>query len=182
LAGLIVAPVETPRLVLRCVEPGDAEAFFRLITPAISSRLAAWPAPFTAELAERKISACLAAARDGDILPFVITRRDDGAVLGWVSVSRKSAGSRRGVVGYWLGADFHRQGILREAGTAAIAAGFERLGLTSLEASTHPDNAASAATLRSLGFRHFTDGPIWAETRQAHEDCHFFERARETQP
>ncbi len=179
MAGMMPDPVETPRLILRCVETRDAEAFTRLITPEISRRVGAWPAPFTTELAERKITAARQAAEAGDLLPFVIARRADGAVLGWIAIGRKEGVSERGVLSYWLGEPFHRQGILREAGTAALAAAFARFGVTSMEATVHPDNPASAATLRSLGFRHYKDGTIWAEARQAREWCHYFEREAE---
>ncbi len=169
-------PVETPRLILRCVEARDGEAFTRLITPELSRRLGAWPAPFTAELAERKVTASRQAAEAGELLPFVITRRSDGDVLGWLAIGRKEGEPARGVLSYWLGTAFHRQGILCEAGTAALDAAFTSFGLTSMEATVHPDNPASAATLLSLGFRHYQDGTIWAESRQARESCHYFER------
>jgi RimJ/RimL family protein N-acetyltransferase len=173
LAGL--DPIETPRLILRLVEPRDAPTMTRLIIPEISLRLASWPAPFTAELADRKIAFCRDAAARHLLIPRVITRRGADEMIGWVSIGRETASSRRGVLSYWLGAGFHRQGILREAGIAAMAGAQVHFGVTSFEASCHHDNIASAATLRSLGFRAFRSGTVWAVARKAEEPCMYYE-------
>jgi RimJ/RimL family protein N-acetyltransferase len=177
-----VAPVETARLVLRCVEQRDEEAFTTLMTPGISRWVGAWPVPFTAALAASKVADTRKAAEAGQLLPFVITNRTDGTAMGWVAIGRTGEKPERGVLSYWLGEAFQRQGVLREAGEAAVQAAFDRFGLAAIEATTRPDNAGSIGTLRSLGFHPYTEGMVWAEARQAHEFCLFFERHREREP
>jgi ribosomal-protein-alanine N-acetyltransferase len=41
-------PIETARLLLRCVEAEDAAATAALITPAVSQWVARWPFPYSA--------------------------------------------------------------------------------------------------------------------------------------
>lgn len=176
----LLAPIETDRLVLRLVAPEDAEGFTRLITPSISSKVGSWPAPFTMELAEKKVAATRAQAEAGQSMPFVITRKSDSALLGWIWIVRHEDDGSRGVLGYWLGEAYQRQGILREASFAFVDAGFERLGLATMEATCLPDNIASAATLRGLGFRWFKHDRVWANSRGIFEDCDFYERGRQT--
>ena len=173
MAGL--APIETARLILRLPEVGDAAAFTRLITPEISRWLGSWPVPFDQGRAARKIAESRAAAEADTLLPLVITRAADGEVLGWLSIGRNPDILGRGVVSYWLGDAFHRQGILREAATAAIATARADMGITSLEATCHLDNVASAGALRALGLRPIKDGMLWIEARQTHELVTFFE-------
>ena len=173
MAGL--THVETDRLILRLPEPDDAAAFTRLITPEISRWLGSWPVPFYHDRASRKIADCRAAAAADKQLPLVITRRADGEILGWLAIGRNPDIIGRGVLSYWLGDAFHRQGILRAAATAAIAAARVHMGITSLEATCHLDNAASAGALRALGLRPIRDGMLWIEARQTYEPVTFFE-------
>ncbi len=61
-------------------------------------------------------------------------------------------------LGYWLGATFTGQGLMREALGLAIATAFRPiaaggLGLHRLEANIMPHNSASIAVVRALGFK-----------------------------
>lgn len=173
MAGL--TRIETARLILRLPEADDAEAFTRLITPDISRWLGSWPVPFDHDRAMRKIADSRAAAEAGTLLPLVITRRADDEILGWLAIGGNPEIPGRGVLSYWLGDAFHRQGILREAATAAISAARADRGITSLEATCHLDNDASAAALRMLGLRPVKDDMLWIEARQTYELVRFFE-------
>ena len=55
-------------------------------------------------------------------------------------------------LGYWLGADYHRQGIMTEALRAVIAYGFGTMELHRIYAQTSTKNAASQALLKKIGF------------------------------
>ena len=58
-----------------------------------------------------------------------------------------------GYLGYWIGAPFARQGYVREGLALVVGHAFEELLLHRLEANIMPENAASLALVRGLGFR-----------------------------
>ena len=74
--------VDTPRLRLRPVHEGDAEATARLMTPALSRWLASWPSPITAAAVAARIASLRQAIAAGRTLCFAIERREDGAMIG----------------------------------------------------------------------------------------------------
>jgi RimJ/RimL family protein N-acetyltransferase len=55
-------------------------------------------------------------------------------------------------VGWRLGESFRGKGYAAEAGAAWIRFGFEELGLDSIVSFYEPDNTASGAVMRRLGF------------------------------
>ncbi len=84
---------------------------------------------------------------------FLIFRREDGALVGGVTLSN----IRRGVaqaasLGYWIGEPYARQGYMSEALTALLDFCFDMLGLHRVEAACLPHNTASQAVLRKVGF------------------------------
>ena len=84
---------------------------------------------------------------------FLLFRAEDDALLGGITLSNV----RRGVaqcasLGYWVGACFARQGYMTEGLLAILDFAFERLALHRIEAACLPDNEASQALLRKIGF------------------------------
>ena len=83
---------------------------------------------------------------------WAITLVDE--VIGTAMLMRYDADSRRAELGYVLGRDWWRQGLMHDALSALLAVAFGPLGLRRIEAEVDPTNAASQATLRRLGFVH----------------------------
>jgi [ribosomal protein S5]-alanine N-acetyltransferase len=171
-------PVETARLRLRCVAAADAATTATLMTPAISRWVANWPVPFTHEMAAQRIKAARDRACKGDALPFAVTDKALGELIGWVMVSRNRDDLRRGSLGYWLGEKHHRKGYMRELAPAVVAAGFELLDLDVIDAAAQPENIASLAVMRACGMLPVGEGAIYASARQSEEFCHFYEIRR----
>lgn len=168
-------PVGTPRLLLRCLRPGDAAGLSAMMTPAVSRWLAMWPVPFTPAMAAARIAAARRAAAEGHALPFALERRTDGALLGWAGVHRDPANPRRGTLGYWLGEAHQGSGYMREAAAAAVAAGFAVLGLDAIEAGAQPGNAASFAVMRGCGMVPVGERMLHAPARGQDELCLIYE-------
>ncbi len=85
---------------------------------------------------------------------FLMFRSDDDTLLGGVTLSNV----RRGVaqcasLGYWIGEGFARQGLMTDGLAAVLDFAFERLALHRIEAACLPDNDASQALLRKIGFK-----------------------------
>jgi len=91
-------------------------------------------------------------ARRGAMIPLVI--EVDGAFSGQLTVGNIVRGALRSAwIGYWVAKDLSGQGVA----TAALALGldhcFGTVGLHRVEATVRPENLASQAVLRKVGFR-----------------------------
>ena len=85
---------------------------------------------------------------------FFVFRESDDALLGGCTLSNV----RRGVtqccaLGYWIGAQFARQGYMTDAVKALVPFIFTTLGLHRIEAACLLDNEASKSLLARTGFR-----------------------------
>ena len=85
---------------------------------------------------------------------FFILRRTDDALVGGVNLSNIQRGvSMSCSIGYWIGKDYMRQGLMSDAVAAILPFVFNTITLHRLEAACLPSNVASEGLLRKLGFR-----------------------------
>jgi ribosomal-protein-alanine N-acetyltransferase len=148
--------LETPRLVLRPLELGDADALFLYASDPEVSKLLSWdPHPdrgATVEFLEHMIAAREASTNIG----WAIT--SDGKPIGVISLEGITWQLRawrvdRAELGYWLGRPFWGKGYMSEAATAVLAFAFEQLGLHKVTIGCVDGNDASRAIIEKLGFR-----------------------------
>jgi len=67
---------------------------------------------------------------------------------------RKGYGIKRGVLGYWLDADFHGKGVMRRAVKKMIEIGFEHYDLDKIKLRCAVLNNRSCNVAQKLGFTH----------------------------
>ena len=91
----------------------------------------------------------------GDLAyPFFVFRRADNVLMGGCTLSNVRRGvTQSAALGYWIGERYARHGHMYAALTAMLPFVFHVLALHRLEAACIPENGASAALLRKLGFR-----------------------------
>ena len=93
-------------------------------------------------------------ARDDVAYSFFVLRRHDHALVGGVNLSNVQRGVAMSCsVGYWVGKDFARQGLMGDALDAMMPFVFKKLALHRIEAACLPTNLASEGLLRKLGFQ-----------------------------
>jgi len=86
---------------------------------------------------------------------FLICRRDDGRIVGQISLSSIVRGAFQSCyVGYWIGRPFARQGFTTEALHLILRFAFRGLKLHRVEANIVPRNRASKALARKCGLRY----------------------------
>lgn len=91
-------------------------------------------------------------ARAGRMVPFVI--RADGRIAGQMHLFGLSWGSLLScAAGYWVPQSVAGRGIAPTALAAAVDFAMGDLGLHRVEVNIRPDNVASLAVVRKLGFR-----------------------------
>jgi ribosomal-protein-alanine N-acetyltransferase len=91
-------------------------------------------------------------ARKGRMIPLAIEL--DGAFCGQLTIGSIAHGALRSAwIGYWVAKDVGGRGVA----TAALALGLDHcfgpVGLHRVEATVRPENLASQAVLRNVGFR-----------------------------
>ncbi|HKG94702.1 MAG TPA: GNAT family protein [Gemmatimonadaceae bacterium] len=109
-----------------------------------------WASPPTSPAA---FTAFLTRSRQPGFAGLLIRRLADDAILGAIEISQIVLGAfRSAYLGYQIGGPYARQGYMTEALGLALAYGFGPVGLHRLEANIRPENAASIALVRRLGF------------------------------
>jgi 8-oxo-dGTP diphosphatase len=138
------ARIETARLILRPPAEDDAAAIERYVSdPDVALQTANIPHPYPPGAAREWI----AARAKGAV--FMVTRRDDGALIGAIGLEPQERAIAE--LGYWIGKPFWGQGYATEAAKAVLAHGFARLGLRVIEAGARTANAASIRVQEKAG-------------------------------
>lgn len=95
------------------------------------------------------------AISNGTSLPLFLVRRSDEVLLGAITLDNIRRGpAQAGTTGYWIGAQFARQGYMREAIEAVVHYAFTTLDLSRIEAGCLPENKPSRGLLEQCGYKY----------------------------
>jgi RimJ/RimL family protein N-acetyltransferase len=128
------------------------EAVVAYSTDAAVARYQDWES-HSAEAAEafldRAIDAALQTPRAEYTLAIV--EHTTSLVIGDASIGIASVRNRRAEIGFTLRRDRWGAGLATEAAQLLLVLGFDQLGMHRIEATTHPENVASARVLEKIG-------------------------------
>lgn len=151
------ARLVTRRLILRTPRAEDAETIVPLAdNMRIAQQTRRMPHPYTLKDAESWIAAARAAnpARE---TAFVITRREDGALMGGAGhTAMEEDGEVE--IGYWLGEPHWGRGYATEAAQAVIDHAFAEGAFERLHGRCRVANTASRRVLEKCGFQYAGSG------------------------
>ncbi|MFP1642836.1 GNAT family N-acetyltransferase [Pontitalea aquivivens] len=151
--------IETERMTLRLPQHSDFRDWAWLREES-REFLTPWEPSWSHDHLGRKAFAnrvywAARAESSGTALPLFLIRRQDGAVLGAITLDNIRRGpAQAGTLGYWIGARHARQGFMREAIRAVVHHAFSVLDLSRIEAACLPENAASRGVLEKSGFKY----------------------------
>jgi len=153
LSGLPAFPrLQGKRVRLRAPTPEDADAVFALFSDPEVMRYWSRP-PMTARAeAEGLIAEILDGFSQRTILNWMVTSRQDDALIGTCALFRVDARHRRAEIGYSLRRDHWGRGFAVEAVSLLLDWSFRTLGLHRIEADIDPRNDGSRKLLERLGF------------------------------
>lgn len=134
--------LRTERLTLRPFATGDAVALHRFLRDPAATRY--WSDPHRSFAESQAFVDGTIAGASAEVCDFVIER--EGQVIG------KAGMWGRPEVGFFVLPEFQRMGYAREALTAIVPHLFQAYELDRLIADVDPENAASIALLKGLGF------------------------------
>jgi RimJ/RimL family protein N-acetyltransferase len=149
-------PIETARLLLRPLEPGDVDALHAYQSRPDVCRYIPYEPRTREVIAERladpeKTRSTLEA--EGQVIDLAVIRKDTGELIGDVVLFWRSAEHRGGELGYVINPDHVGQGFATEAAAALLELAFDGLGLHRVIGRIDARNDASAAVLRRIGMR-----------------------------
>ncbi len=136
--------VETPRLVIRPVEPDDWRAVH-----AYASDPAAMTYIPGGAMSEDQVRAFVG-ANQGDEAKVAIVLRSEGRLIGHLPFHPWYA-PRIYEIGWVFHPRYHGRGYATEAAAALLRHGFETLGLHRIIATCQPENVASWRVMEKLG-------------------------------
>ena len=95
------------------------------------------------------------AIRKGEALPLLLIDRVGGTIVGGITLSNiRRQPAQAGTLGYWIGEEFAKNGLMAEALTALRDYAFNMLDLSRLEAACLPENMASRRLLERCRFKY----------------------------
>jgi [ribosomal protein S5]-alanine N-acetyltransferase len=151
--------VETERLTLRLPVHADWVLWAKLRRDS-AAFLTPWEPVWSPDHLSRRsftnrVYWAKRAEAQGTALPLLLTRRDDGLILGALTLDNIRRGpAQAGTLGYWMGAPFARQGYMREAILGVVHHAFNALDLSRIEAACLPENQPSRGLLEKSGFKY----------------------------
>lgn len=148
----LVAAIETPRLLLRLLEPADHDAYYERIyaDPEVMKNLAAGK-PIPREGFEARIGPfMLDTWKEHGFGPWVVVHKEDGELIGHCGLRHWD--ELGGVeIFYALGRAWWGRGFATEAARSALRFGFETAHLPRIVAAAKLDNPASRRVLEKIG-------------------------------
>lgn len=140
--------LETPRLLLRNFQPGDEEDCFAFFSDAESCLNNGFP-PFETMDEEYALLMERYAAQKNR---YMVVLKGANRVIGTVALSESKDGSGALELGYIISPQECRKGYCTEALQAVMEYCFTEADIPTLTAGVFPDNPASVAVLKKLGF------------------------------
>lgn len=147
--------LETQRLLLRPFTRGDAPALAQVANDfKVADTTLAIVHPFDLQAALEWLAPLKEYYALSLRITWAITRKEDRALMGMVSLSTEE--SSRGIadLGYWLGSSYWGHGYATEAAGAAISWAFKEAGVNRVQAYHLTRNPSSGKVLTKLGFKH----------------------------
>ena len=145
--------METDRLALRPISPGDSAAIQSAASRrAVSDTMISIPHPYPHDEAQRFVSRQLAAWETGHAFVFVIETQIKKEFLGIIEIRDIERDHSQAELSFWLKPEAWGCGCMSEALQAIVCYAFESLDLNRLYAYHMVRNPGSGMVLRKNGF------------------------------
>lgn len=144
--------IETERLILRPFTLEDSPAMFRnwASDPEVTKYLT-WPAHESEEISQMVLSDWCSHYAEPDFYQWAIVPKDLGEPIGSIAAVRVDDSARWVEIGYCIGKNWWRKGIVSEALNALIRFFFEEVGAGRIQAKHDPRNPNSGAVMCKCG-------------------------------
>jgi len=147
--------LETERLILREWRDTDKKHLIENINNIdIAKYLLVVPYPYTKKDANQWIIHCkkINKEKKKNAYNFAINLNVENKVIGGIGLTKIDEFQGTAELGYWLGTNYHRRGIMTEAVSAVLSFGFFKLNLRRINVCAFSDNVASIGVIKKAGF------------------------------
>ncbi|WP_223646194.1 GNAT family N-acetyltransferase [Corallococcus sp. EGB] len=146
-------PVVPPPFRVRVLTPEDMDGVIALYSNPDVARSLNFTVPVLRETLVQKLTGDLEAMRQGKGIRWVLSRDDDPAPAGYLTLFNWSQKDRRAEVGYMVGRALWGQRVMTGVLPALLRFGFEHLNLHRIEGMVNVRNSASFKALTRAGFQ-----------------------------
>ena len=142
--------LDTERLILRPLEPGDAEDIHAVYSDASTFEYLASEPSESIEETREVIARVERRLRERGLALGAVVERASGRVIGDCGLQHLEGGEQV-EVGYRMGREYRGRGYTTEAVRAWLSYGLETLGLDRIVAVAKPENRASTRVMEKAG-------------------------------
>ena len=144
--------IETERLILRPFTMEDAEPMLRnwASDPEVTKYLT-WPAHGNVEISRWVLLDWTSQYEKPDYYQWAMVLKETGEPIGSIAAVKVNDSAQWVEIGYCLGRNWWRQGIMSEALRALIVFFFEKVRVGRIQAAHDPRNPNSGAVMRKCG-------------------------------
>lgn len=157
---MTIPTLETEHLLLRAWRAEDADAWYRVLQEPGLLKYFPDPNPPSRRMADRYIEHHLEHWRTFGYGHWVVTRRDDGSIVGWTGLEYVTE-LEQTELAYLLSRSVWGRGYATEAGRAAVRFAFDTSGVEELIGLVHPENGASIRVLEKCGMSLVDRVTLW---------------------
>ena len=148
--------IRTHRLILRPALPEDAKPMFEnwASDPEVTKFLT-WPPHGNIEVSAAVIQSWIGGYSSSDFYQWMICLKEEPhSPIGSISVVELNNTVQKAEIGYCIGRNWWRKGIMTEALRAVIDFLFDEVGMQRVEARHDPRNPNSGAVMRKCGMKY----------------------------
>lgn len=141
----------TDRLILRYMQPRDAEDMYEYACLPEVTRYLTWKEHPSLEYTKQYLSYIATRYKMGEFYDFSLICSESGRMIGTCGFTRFDLANDSAEIGYVLNPRYWHCGYATEAVTEILRYGFDSLGLFRIEARFMKDNLASRAVMERCG-------------------------------
>lgn len=147
--------IETPRLTLRKAVREDAEPMFRnwASDPEVTKFLT-WPTHDNAGISQWVLDSWIGEYDKKNYYQWMIELKELGQPIGSISVVNHRDDIAEAEIGYCIGKNWWRKGIMTEALSAVMDYLFDQVGMNRIEAKHDVNNPHSGGVMKKCGMQY----------------------------
>ena len=153
----MVMELLTNRLILRDLRRNDLDCLIRNVNNLKVSRyLALVPYPYRKKDGKSFIGHCISESKKKprENYEFGIELKGEKQLAGVIGLTKVNYFNKKATIGYWLGENYWRQGIMGEAVEKILEFAFRTLKLQRIDVEAFIGNEGSNSLIKKLGFEY----------------------------
>jgi len=145
--------LETERLLLRMIRKSDVNDVFEYASDPEVSKFLTWDYHKTISDSKQFINSILRKYKEHDVAPWGIVLKENAKLIGTGGFGSWHPEHSRAEIGFSLGRNYWKRGLMSEAVREIIRFGFQTMHLNRLEARCRVDNLASEKVMLKCGMK-----------------------------